>query len=319
MNRYKKKQSETPLNNADIIKLLGLLEDGMYVFKKCQELKRPEDIQYSNYAGYCGELQVIFNFLQILEQRVTPFSSSSGMERLRTYFFTDENIPELDDIWKQKREQLKNMPKRVEISLGHIGDLATFSKGITRDKQSPIEELRVKSFEQTRFYEARQKFFSVSEELAPPTSVRDNPETMNDWRRAQVKAMKADSFQAIFKFAQNGDKEHLMRARDLLNENNPKSVFDLKLLVCISFALASFGGEDVDYDTVIRQVRKLYDMDCSLYGAFFALLLSWPRGEHASGGSGIGVSTQKAIINLRGKMERIDVQDPGEARISVWT
>ncbi|XP_030855686.1 sterile alpha motif domain-containing protein 9-like [Strongylocentrotus purpuratus] len=305
MKKYKKKYNDTSLDASEASRLMNLLEEGMNIFKRCQDLLRVEDNQYSTYAGYSGELKVIFLFLHIMEERVLPFCLSSRECILSVYFLTDEELPELSDFWRRQRQHLKELPKRADLTLNNIGDLMTFSKGITRTKQDPEDELRMRKTEKNKFYEELLRYFTVDIEQSPPKSVRENPVSMSAWRRAQVKAMKADSFYAIFKLAQTGDEDRLKKVRSILNANHPKDAFDLKLLVCISFALSSFGHEDVDYVGIIRQVENLNGIDHSLYGAFFSMMLAWPRDDPKARSSDVGMTTLKAIMILREKWNNL--------------
>ena len=218
MYRFGTKDTDVPLDTAESAELLHLLQQGIDVFKKCQELSRSEDRQVSNYAGYSGELKVIFLFLQILEHHVKPFCLSAGTEKMRDYFLTDEELPELEPMWIDSRRRLKQLTVRVEESLGQLGDLLTFCKGGTGAEHSIEDEVRLRTSQQSLFYEQLIRFFTIQEGHVPPQSVQQNKETMNEWRRAQVKAMKADSFQYIFSYAQSGDLQTLKKVHELLTQ-----------------------------------------------------------------------------------------------------
>ncbi|XP_063958649.1 sterile alpha motif domain-containing protein 9-like [Lytechinus pictus] len=307
MKSYKKKYNETPLDESDAFQLMNLLHEGMDVFKRCQDLLRVEYNQFSTYAGYSGELKVIFQFLHIMEERVVPFCLSSRhcVQQLKVYFLTDEELQGLSEFWKQHRHNLKELPKRADLTLHSIEDLMTFSKSITRTKQNPEDELRMRKTEKNKFYLDMLRYFTVDIEQSPPKSVQVNPVSMNEWRRAQVRTLNADSFFSIFKLAQHGQVDPLKKVQGILNANHPKNSFDLKILVCLSFALSSLDHEEVDYNGIIRQVQNLNEIDHSLYGAFFALMLAWPRDDPNARSSDVGMTTLKAIVILREKWDNL--------------
>nr|XP_054758356.1 sterile alpha motif domain-containing protein 9-like [Lytechinus pictus] len=306
----KLKKNTEPLHDTDKIRnLLSLLDDGMNFFRTCQDLQNLEPSLGSNYAAYSGELKVIFTFLHIMEQRIAPFCRSNGMQKMKDFFLTDEDISGLGKLWNDRRQHLIAVQKRTEVTLDHVGDLLTYSRGITRTKQDSQDEVKMRNDEFVRFCEDYLRFYTVDKEQHPPRSVQGNPDSMSSWRRAQVKAMKADSFHAIFKLAQNGKMEYLKKVQEILLAIKSKNAFDLKILVCISFALSSLG-EDIDYDTVIRQVEKLNEVSNSLYGAFFTMMLAWPRGKLPAGYRSVKLSTEKAVVQLRGKWNDLQRNDP---------
>ncbi|XP_063958654.1 sterile alpha motif domain-containing protein 9-like [Lytechinus pictus] len=295
MEKYKEQQNYTSVDESEAPTLINLLDEGMCVFKRCQDIFGGEYSYYSPYAGYCGELKVIFLFIHIMELRVLPFCSSSQecVRKLKVYFLTDENLPDLSVFWKYKREHLKELPKRADLVLDKISDLMTFSRAKPTTKQYPEGHLCKVQSEIDLFNQKMLEYFTIDIHQSPPKSVLEN-----SWRRAQVKAMKADSFSAIFKMAQDGKEDSLKEVRSILNANNETSAFDLKLLVCISFALSSLGCEDVDYDRTVKLVQKLNEIDKSLYGAFFAMMLAWPRDDLTARRSDVGMSPWNAVQNL---------------------
>ncbi|XP_072173147.1 sterile alpha motif domain-containing protein 9-like [Diadema setosum] len=300
------KNADTPLDEKETDILLGLLQEGITAFQKCQQYSKTEETHFSIFSGYTGELQVIFRFLRILEQRERSFCAGNGRDVIRRYLLTNEEIPTLNARWIACREQLQELAKRANISFESINDLLTCSKNGSVAKQDVGNELHVKNHKFPQLYDDLVWFFCMSNDDDPPTSVKNDQESMNNWRRTQVRSMKADTFNAIFKLAQNEDGGQLTTVLQLLNQNRPKNVFDLKLLVCVHFALASLGKKHTDFDTVSQMIADLNDFDRSLYGALFALLLAWPKdsGNTTQNTNG-GISTEKAVINLREKWNKM--------------
>ncbi|XP_071476666.1 sterile alpha motif domain-containing protein 9-like [Diadema antillarum] len=302
------KNADTPLNEQEADKLLSLLQEGMAAFQKCQQYSKTEET-FSIFSGYTGELQVIFRFLRILEQRDRSFCAEDGRDVIRRYLLTNEEIPMLNARWIACREQLQELAKRASISFESINDLLTCSKNGSVAKQDVGNELHVKNHKFPQLYDDLVWFFCMSNDDDPPISVKNDQESMNKWRRTQVRSMKADTFNSIFKLAQNDDEMQLTTVLQLLHQNRPKNVFDLKLLVCVHFALASLGKKHTDFDTVSQMIADLNDFDRSLYGALFALLLAWPKDSgHTTQGRNGGISTEKAVINLREKWNKMTGQ-----------
>ncbi|XP_071506647.1 sterile alpha motif domain-containing protein 9-like [Diadema antillarum] len=257
-------ECETPLNSADVEGLLMLFSQGLEIFKKGKDGNVDTDnVRDGTLTPYYGELELISSFLNILKVCVEPFCSQESHYLLQTYLTTDDDVEGLGDVMRRHRGQLHELQDRVTAIISLISEFLSSSndsKGIAK----------ILGFHEIN-YSKLEYYFTLPE---------NDDQVANKQRRKKVESimMCKPTLRAIFNFFKEDDRKSLKSIIRLLSDNQPKDIFDLKVLVCAHFALAAFPDETVDYGTVEHYVQRLRRLrPPSLYGAFFHLMLLWPR------------------------------------------
>ncbi|XP_072177764.1 sterile alpha motif domain-containing protein 9-like [Diadema setosum] len=256
-------ECETPLNSADVEGLLQLFWHGIEAFEKGKDDSvNIENIYDGALTPHYGELELVHSFLNILKVRVEPFCSQESHDPLNTYLTTDADVEGLGDVMKYHRRRLRELQARVTESMDLISGILSSSndiKGIARTL----------SFHEIN-YSKLECYFTLPE----------SDLLANKQRRKKVESIKMckPTLRAIFNFFTEDDRKSLKVIIRFLSENQPKDIFDLKVLICALFALAAFPDEIVDYGTVEHYAQRLRRLrPPSLYGAFFHVMLLWPR------------------------------------------
>ncbi|XP_038071589.1 sterile alpha motif domain-containing protein 9-like [Patiria miniata] len=235
-----------------------------------------KEAKQTEYTGLYAEVEVAFRLLEVIGTCVEPFRTKGGKADLKKYLLNikPSDHPQISD---RCHARIMNLKDRVDSVLSLLDDMSTFCKDDpTASTGQKLAEMKEHLKEYFKIYER----YYGEPKPAQPSKYQDPTSLAEYWRR-QVKESKCGTFRDIFDLARNKELRTLDESLQLLLKNsNQYNFFDLKTIICIHLALSSAKEQLVSADEVYQQfVQPLNAIDhrkTDCFPPFFMMMFLWP-------------------------------------------